>query len=182
MFEKINRKNTEEESSPPPRPSRSTSPPTPPADSSKPVAISAGLRNVLLPDVEIEGEVCFENDLLVDGKIEGKITSDGSLTIGEMAKIKAEICCGSVVVHGKVHGNINVKDRVEIRAKAEVFGNIKAQSLAMEAGAIFVGASTIGTPKNRPAKPSSAGGKPEPKKDEPKPVGTSSDEHRVVQH
>ncbi|MEO1844506.1 MAG: polymer-forming cytoskeletal protein, partial [Akkermansiaceae bacterium] len=84
---------------------------------------------MLLPDVEIQGEVRFENDLIVDGKIEGKISSIGSLTIGEPAKIKAEINCGSVIVHGKVQGNITVKDRVEIRAKAEVIGNIKANAL-----------------------------------------------------
>ncbi|MFM1561642.1 MAG: polymer-forming cytoskeletal protein [Roseibacillus sp.] len=168
MFEKIISKNTEDETSRmPPAPRAST--PAPPADlleSSKPVAISAGQRNVLLPDVEIQGEVRFENDLIVDGKIEGKISSLGSLTIGEPAKIKAEINCGSVIVHGKVQGNITVKDRVEIRSKAEVIGNIKANALVMEAGAIFVGASTIGTPKNRPAaKPSGGGDNPSPQKD-----------------
>lgn len=134
----------------------------------KPVAISTGQRNVLLPDVEIEGEVRFEDDLLVDGRIEGKIFSDGSLTIGETAKIKAEINCGSVVVHGKVQGNITVSDRVEIRAKAEVIGDIKAQALAMEAGAIFVGASAIGTPKGRLPKQeggSSSGSSSAPQKD-----------------
>ena len=158
MFEKIISKNTEEESSrpaPPRRPDPAVSAPSAPTDlrdSSKPVAISAGQRNVLLPDVEISGEVRFENDLVVDGRIDGKISSTGSLTIGEPAKIKAEINCGSVIVHGKVEGNITVTDRVEIRARAEVIGDIKATSLVMEAGAIFVGASTIGTPKSRPAK------------------------------
>jgi cytoskeletal protein CcmA (bactofilin family) len=157
VFEKIISKNAGDDSSSFASSHRSDSPTPLPAtradlsDASRPVAISAGQRNVLLPDVEIEGEVRFENDLIVDGKIEGKITSDGSLTIGEPARIKAEINCGSVVVHGRVQGNINVKDRVEIRAKAEVIGDIKAASLVMEAGAIFVGASTIGTPKQRPA-------------------------------
>ena len=65
---------------------------------------------MLLLDVEIQGEVRFENDLIVDGKIEGKISSSGSLTIGEPAKIKAEINCGSVIVHGKVQGNITLSN------------------------------------------------------------------------
>ena len=68
---------------------------------------------------------------------------------GEPAKIKAEIKCGSVIVYGRVEGNITVDDRVEIRANAEVIGDIKANALVMEAGAVFVGASTIGTPRNR---------------------------------
>lgn len=161
MFEKIISKSPEQEPIRAPKPGPIASSPAPVSpselgDSSQPVAISAGQRNVLLPDVEIEGEVRFENDLVVDGKIDGKITSEGSLTIGEPAKIKAEINCGSVVVHGKVQGNITVKDRVEIRARAEVIGDIRASALVMEAGAIFVGASTIGTP----SKPRTENAKP----------------------
>jgi|TARA_B100000809_G_C15052292_1_gene499366 cytoskeletal protein CcmA (bactofilin family) len=152
VFEKIISKNTESETSRTPPAPHIDSPPAPTADRAKPVAIPAGQRNVLLPDVEIHGEVRFENDLIVDGKIEGKISSKGSLTIGEPAKIKAEIRCGNVIVHGKVQGNITVTDRVEIRARAEVIGDIKAGALVMEAGAIFVGSSTIGTPTQREAK------------------------------
>ena len=53
---------------------------------------------------------------------------------------------GTVVVYGKVHGNITVIDRVELKASAEVVGDIKAKTLVIEAGAIFVGKSTVGTP------------------------------------
>jgi cytoskeletal protein CcmA (bactofilin family) len=114
---------------------------------------SAGAtRNVLSTDVEIKGTVKFTNDLVVDGKIEGEIASDGNLTVGENARIKAEIKTATVVVYGKVHGNINATDRVELKASAEVVGDIKAKTLSIEAGAIFVGKSTVGTPANLPAK------------------------------
>jgi cytoskeletal protein CcmA (bactofilin family) len=97
---------------------------------------------------------------VVDGKIEGEISSDGNLTVGENARIKAEIKTGTVVVYGKVHGNISVADRVELKASAEVVGDIKAKTLSIEAGAIFVGKSTVGTPaQGAPTSKSS----PEPK-------------------
>jgi cytoskeletal protein CcmA (bactofilin family) len=35
---------------------------------------------------------------------------------------------------------------VELKASAEVVGDIKAKTLSIEAGAIFVGKSTVGTP------------------------------------
>lgn len=114
--------------------------------STEPARTSSTSRNVLSSDVEIKGTVKFTNDLLVDGRIEGEIQSDGSLTVGENARIKAEIKTGSVVVYGKVHGNITVTERIELKASAEVVGDIKAKTLSMEAGAIFVGKSTIGTP------------------------------------
>lgn len=116
-----------------------------PATPSSKVAATNG-RNVLSSDVEIKGKIIFTNDLVVDGLIEGEIHSDGSLTVGENARIKAEIHTRSVVVYGKVHGNITVTDRVELKANAELIGDIKAATISIEAGAIFVGKSTVGAP------------------------------------
>ncbi len=116
-----------------------------PATNTSTVAATYG-RNVLSSDVEIKGKVKFTNDLVVDGLIEGEIYSDGSLTVGENARIKAEVHTRSVVVYGKVHGNITVTDRVELKANAELIGDIKAATISIEAGAIFVGKSTVGVP------------------------------------
>lgn len=110
-------------------------------------------RNVLSSDVEIKGSVKFTNDLVVDGRIEGEISSEGNLTVGENARIKAEIKTATVIVYGKVHGNLTATDRVELKSTAEVVGDIKAKTLAIEAGAIFVGKSTVGTPAQAPAQP-----------------------------
>lgn len=107
---------------------------------------SGGTRNVLSSDVEIKGIVKFQHDLIVDGKIEGEIHSTGNLTVGENARLKAEIKTGTVVVYGKVHGNLTATERVELKSSAEVVGDIKAKFLTIEAGAIFVGKSTVGTP------------------------------------
>ncbi len=111
----------------------------------------AATRNVLSTDVEIKGTVKFTNDLVVDGKIEGEIQSDGNLTIGENARIKAEVKTNTIVVYGKVHGNLTATDRIDLKASAEVVGDIKTKTLSIEAGAIFVGKSTVGTPAQAPA-------------------------------
>lgn len=112
---------------------------------------SAGAsRNILSSDVEIKGTVKFTNDLIIDGKIEGEISSDGSLTVGENARLKAEIKTATVVVYGKVHGNITALDRIELKSSAEVIGDIKSKTLSIEAGAIFIGKSTVGTPAQAP--------------------------------
>ena len=113
-------------------------------------------RNVLSSDVEIKGSVKFSDDLVVDGKIEGEISSAGNLTIGENARIKAEVKTGTIIVYGKVHGNLTATDRIELKASAEVVGDIKAKTLSIEAGAIFVGKSTVGTPAQAAAAPAAA--------------------------
>ncbi len=134
-----------------------------PSPAAKPSSPGGPSRNVLSTDVDIKGTVKFTNDLVVDGKIEGEISSAGNLTVGENARLKAEIKCGTVVVYGKVHGNIAASDRVDLKSSAEVVGDIKAKTLAIEAGAIFVGKSTVGTPSTpagtdikKPAEPAKA--------------------------
>lgn len=141
----------------PPSPNRDSGYSSAPPAAAKPAA--GGTRNVLSSDVEIKGTVKFQHDLIVDGKIEGDIQSTGNLTVGENARIKAEIKTATVVVYGKVHGNMTATDRVELKSSAEVIGDIKAMTLTIEAGAIFVGKSTVGTPSQAPAadpKPSQA--------------------------
>jgi cytoskeletal protein CcmA (bactofilin family) len=119
---------------------------------------------VLSSDVEIKGSVKFTNDLVIDGKIEGQISSEGNLTIGENARIKAEISTATIIVYGKVHGNLTATDRIELKASAEVVGDIKAKVLSIEAGAIFVGKSTVGSPAQGAgqAAPPAAAEKPAP--------------------
>jgi len=131
------------------------------AAAASPSAAGGAQRNILSNDVHIKGKVRFANDLLVDGRIEGEISSDGSLTVAENAHIKAEIKTKSVVVYGKVHGNIIATDRVEIKSSAEMVGDIKGAVLSIEPGAIFVGKSEVGTPSAAPQKSEpSKGGNP----------------------
>lgn len=123
---------------------------------------------MLSSDVEIKGTVKFQHDLIVDGKIEGDIQSTGNLTVGENARIKAEIKTGTIIIYGKVHGNMIATDRVELKSSAEVIGDIKAKTLVIEGGAIFVGKSTVGAPsqavsgpETKPAQPAATPTQPE---------------------
>ena len=109
-------------------------------------------KNVLSADVEIKGSIKFQNELTIDGKVEGEITSAGILTVGENAEIRGEIKTKSVTVLGKVHGNITVDERCELKARAVLQGDLKAARLVIEEGATFVGKSEVTPVKggNRP--------------------------------
>ncbi|MEO6786798.1 MAG: polymer-forming cytoskeletal protein [Chthoniobacteraceae bacterium] len=105
--------------------------------------ITTHQKNLLSSDVEIKGSIKFQNELTVDGKIEGEINSAGILTVGENSEIKGEIKTKSVTVYGKVHGNITVEERCELKARASLFGDLKATRLIIEEGATFVGKSEV---------------------------------------
>ena len=104
--------------------------------------ISSG-KNLLSADVEIKGSIKFQNELTIDGKVEGEITSTGTLTVGENAEIRGEIRTKSATVLGKVHGNITVEERCELKARAVLHGDLKAARLVIEEGATFVGKSEV---------------------------------------
>jgi cytoskeletal protein CcmA (bactofilin family) len=101
-------------------------------------------KNILANDVEIKGSIKFANEFTFDGKIEGEVTSDGGiLTVGENGDVRGEVKAKSVIVMGKVHGNITVQERCELRSRSQLIGDLKAARLIIEEGATFVGKSEV---------------------------------------
>ena len=94
-------------------------------------------------DVEIEGSITFQKELVIDGKVQGQINSGGVLTIGENADIRGEIKAKSIVIFGKVHGNIAAEERCELRSKCILQGDLKAARLLKEEEATFIGQSEV---------------------------------------
>lgn len=107
--------------------------------------------NILSSDVEIKGNIKFQNELVIDGRVEGEIISNGVLTLGENAEVRGEIKTKTVTVLGKVHGNITVDERCELKNRAVLMGDLKAARLVIEEGATFVGKSEV-TPNKVPMK------------------------------
>ena len=110
-------------------------------------------KNVLNSDVEIKGNLKFAGELTFEGKLDGEVQTDGLLNLGDTAVITGNINAQSVVVRGKVNGNINAKEKIEIKAKAELFGDIRATKLVVEEGVTFVGKTEVNPNKVAPTPP-----------------------------
>jgi cytoskeletal protein CcmA (bactofilin family) len=90
--------------------------------------------------VVIKGELSGSEDLYVDGNVEGKIElRNHSLTIGPNGNVKADISAKSVVIQGKLEGNVNATERVDLRKSAVVTGDLSTQRIAIEEGAFLKG-------------------------------------------
>src|SRR5882672_3535117 len=90
-------------------------------------------KNVLNSDVEIKGNL----------KLDGEIQTDGTLNLGDGAVINGNINATNVVVRGKINGNITAKEKIDIKAKTELFGDIRSARLAIEEGVTFVGKTEV---------------------------------------
>ena len=107
-------------------------------------------KNTLASDVEIKGNLKFSGELTFDGKIDGEIQTDGVLNLGDGATVNGNINAQSVVVRGKVNGNITAKEKIDIKTKAELFGDIRAAKLSVEEGVTFVGKTEVNPNKISP--------------------------------
>ncbi len=106
--------------------------------------MSTNSTNVLAQGIEIIGTITFHNDMHIDGKIEGEITSEsGKVTIGELADIKGDIKAGEVHIYGHVDGNVN-SGRCHLNERAVVNGDITTSVLSMVEGARLSGRAQIG--------------------------------------
>ena len=77
---------------------------------------------------------------MILGQFEGTVNiQEHCLTIGPEGKVKAEIQAARVVIHGSVHGNISVRERVEIYKSGHVVGDLLAPGISIEDGAYFKG-------------------------------------------
>jgi len=112
-----------------------------------------GAKNVLSSDVEIKGNLKFTGELTFEGKIDGEVQTEGTLNLGDTAVINGNINAQSVVVRGKVNGNITAKDKIDIKTKAELFGDIRASKLSVEEGVTFVGKAEVNPNKVSPSSP-----------------------------
>lgn len=114
--------------------------PTPPTPASRPVAAPVTQPQAYLDrGSKVSGKLSFEGAAKIDGEVDGEIHGKDGLTIGESAVITAQIRATSVIVSGKVSGDITATQRIEIRASAKVNGNIAAPVLIVQEGALFEG-------------------------------------------
>lgn len=91
-------------------------------------------------DVEIKGTIKFSHILKIDGKFEGEmITDEGDVIVGKTGSIKANIKVKNAIVEGHVDGNIVASEKVELKERAQLIGDLKARTLVIEEGVVFVG-------------------------------------------
>ncbi|PYX86481.1 MAG: cell shape determination protein CcmA [Acidobacteria bacterium] len=116
-----------------------------PAANTNPNSLSTQLRTTaeqatIGRSLVIKGELSGSEPLYIDGRVEGTINLiDNRVTIGRNGSVAANVNAKEVVVMGKLHGNVTVTDRVDIRAEGALTGDVIAHRLSIEDGAFFKG-------------------------------------------
>ena len=88
----------------------------------------------------IKGELTGSEDLLIEGRLEGKIVlPEHRVTIGPHARISAEVVAKTVIIEGLLTGNVTASERFEIRAGGHMTGDLVSPKVVMAEGSDFRG-------------------------------------------
>ena len=106
---------------------------------------SHGAEKVLDVDASMQGTLIFKDsvNLRINGKFEGVLNTKGNLMIGEQAVINADITGESIIVAGRVNGNITALKDLKLISPARVIGDIRSPLLSIAEGAVFDGTSRM---------------------------------------
>ncbi len=94
---------------------------------------------VISEDIKFEGNIEYDSNLIIKGKVKGKIKSEGSLQIEEKAEVNADIQVKNIIISGSVQGNITNSELVSINKTSSIRGDIHSNLIEMQKGAKIVG-------------------------------------------
>jgi excisionase family DNA binding protein len=98
-------------------------------------------EKILDVDASMQGTIAFKDpvNLRINGSFEGKLDTRGSLTIGENAKVRAEIHGDRIIIAGKVKGDVTATQSLSLVPPAVVEGNVTTPRLSIGEGAVLEG-------------------------------------------
>jgi cytoskeletal protein CcmA (bactofilin family) len=116
-----------------------------------PVNSSAGNQYSMIgKSIVIKGEIVASDPIYVYGSVEGSINAPAHrVTIGKEGRVKADIHAREVVIMGEVCGNLESRERVEIRSDGSLLGDLSTSRIYIEEGAVLSGSIEVHKPSKK---------------------------------
>ncbi len=96
-----------------------------------PTFIAAGAR--------VSGPIDLAGDLIVAGRVDGKVRAGGTVTVRAGGAVTAEVRGLHVRIEGAIIGNVFAAERIEVLAGARVVGDLRGSVVELAAGASVEG-------------------------------------------
>lgn len=104
---------------------------------------NTGEASVVGRNVKVDGDIQGEENLKIEGNVKGSVKLKGNIMIGKAGVVDAQIEADSVIIQGKVTGNVLARKQLEIQPSGSLIGDCTAQSIDIKEGAIFEGRSQM---------------------------------------
>jgi cytoskeletal protein CcmA (bactofilin family) len=103
------------------------------------------LNSILGPGCKFTGNIEIKGTLRIDGEFEGDVKCPDTLIIGKSGVVKANVSVKNAVIGGKLVGNINAPNKIELQTGSHVEGDIQTARLVIDEGVYFEGACRMGS-------------------------------------
>lgn len=120
----------------------------------RPPSPRASSPSRLARSVNFEGEIQGTEDLFIDGNVKGKILLEKNLVaIGPNSRVEADINARNIVLSGTLIGNVQVAERIQIKATGTLQGSLVTHRISIKDGGRFCGQCDIKMPAQSKPKP-----------------------------
>ena len=104
---------------------------------------STKVDTIIGQQTRIEGDVHFSGGLHIDGRVKGGVIAETDstsvLTVSEHGSIEGDVRVPTVILNGRVTGDVRSAERIELAAKARVDGDVYYNLIEMAMGAAVNG-------------------------------------------
>jgi cytoskeletal protein CcmA (bactofilin family) len=104
----------------------------------------ADKETVIGAETHVSGEIRGDEDIVVKGRVDGKIQLQHTLSVEKGAIVQADVDVKSLDVSGTLVGNIVASESVRLHASARVVGDLASPRVLMESGAAYRGRVDMG--------------------------------------
>ena len=87
----------------------------------------------------LRGEITGEGDFHIYGRFDGEIDVSGRVVVSEAAQVDANINAASILIAGKVRGNLSASTHLDILPTGVLTGTLKAGSFSAAEGSSVKG-------------------------------------------
>lgn len=102
--------------------------------------VANGENTVIGSGTTVNGDIVSDSAIIrVDGQVNGGVNTKGDLVIGSMGIVNGNVYASSVNLAGKIVGDVEATNKIEIEAKGKLLGNIQTKLLAMDETAVIQG-------------------------------------------
>lgn len=90
-------------------------------------------------DTLVEGTLKTKSSIRINGTIIGDVRADGIVVLTKTGKIVGTIEAESIIVAGVVEGNMSIRDKVNVEATGEIYGDVITKKFVIDEESIFQG-------------------------------------------
>ena len=97
------------------------------------------IETIIGENTVFQGTLKTKGSIRVDGRLEGSIIEAHQVIVGLKGYVQGDITANSLIIGGKVNGNVTATESIQLQPGAQLLGDIHTSMLSIGEGAIFEG-------------------------------------------